>query len=90
MCSSDLPLFVSQSRYKQKVNKLSQLSGHAFDRAYIDYILEDHETTVVEFRQLVETIQDVGIKQWIASTLPTLQNHREKAQQVKYSLQTNP
>lgn len=76
--------------HKQKVNKLSQLSGHAFDRAYIDYILEDHETTTAEFQRYVKTLQDEGIKQWIASTLPTLQTHREKARQVKYSLQTNP
>ena len=76
--------------HKHKVNKLSQLSGHAFDRAYIDYILEDHEATVAEFQLRVKTIQDEGIKQWIASTLPTLQTHREKAHQVKYSLQTNP
>jgi putative membrane protein len=76
--------------HKLKVNNLSQLSGHAFDRAYIDYILEDHETTVEEFHRRVKTIQDEGIKQWIASTLPTLQTHREKARQVKYSLQTNP
>ena len=76
--------------HKQKVNKLSLLSGHAFDRAYIDYIMEDHETTVDEFRRCVETIQDEDIKQWIYSTLPTLQIHREKAHQVKYSLQTNP
>ena len=76
--------------HKQKVNKLSQLSGHAFDRAYIDYILEDHEATVNEFQRGVKILQDVGIKQWIASTLPTLQSHRDKARQVKYSLQTNP
>ncbi|MDC8447436.1 MAG: DUF4142 domain-containing protein [Nitrospira sp.] len=76
--------------HKQKVNKISQLSGHAFDRAYIDYILEDHETTVDEFRRRVETMQDQDIKQWIASTLPALQGHREMARQVKYKLQTNP
>jgi putative membrane protein len=76
--------------HKQKVNKLSQLSGHAFDRAYMDYIIEDHESTVDEFQRLVKTVQDEGVKQWIASTLPTLQTHREKAREVKYSLQTNP
>ena len=76
--------------HKQRVNKLSQLSGHAFDRAYIDYILEDHETTVEEFQRFEKSIEDIGIKQWIASTLPTLQTHREKARRVKYSLQTNP
>ena len=80
---------VSEER-KQKVNELSQLSGHAFDRAYIDYILEDHETIVDEFQRRAETMQDQGIKQWIASTLPALQDHREKARQVKHKLQTNP
>jgi putative membrane protein len=80
---------VSEER-KLKVNKLSQLSGHAFDRAYIDYILEDHETIVDEFQRRVETMQDQDIKQWIASTLPALQGHRERARQVKYKLQTNP
>ena len=75
---------------KQKVNEISQLSSHAFDRAYLDYILEDHETTVEEFQRGVKTMQDQDIKQWIASTLPTLQTHRKEALQVKYSLQTNP
>ena len=76
--------------HRQKVNRLSQLSGHAFDSAYLDFILEDHETTVEEFQRLGKTIGDEGIKQWIASTLPTLQTHRDRARQVKYSLQTNP
>jgi putative membrane protein len=80
----------ASEEHKQKVNKLSQLSGHAFDRAYMDYIIEDHESTVDEFQRLVRTVQDEGVKQWIASTLPTLQTHRDKAREVKYSLQTNP
>ena len=75
---------------KQKVNKISELSGHPFDRAYIDYILEDHETTVDEFLRHVKTTQNLDIKQWIASTLPDLQINRENARQVKNSLQTNP
>ena len=80
---------VSEER-KQKIIKLSQLSGHAFDRAYIDYILEVHETVVEEFQRRAETMQDRDIKQWISSTIPALQGHREKARQVKYKLQTNP
>lgn len=80
---------ISEER-KQKINKLSQLSGHAFDRAYMQYILEVHETVVEEFQRRAETMQDRDIKQWIASTIPALQGHREKARQVKYKLQTNP
>lgn len=76
--------------HRQKVNELAQLFGHAFDRAYINYILEDHETIVDEFQRHVKSIQDRDIRQWIISVLPTLQSHREKAHRVKYSLQTNP
>lgn len=75
---------------KEKVNRLSHLFGHAFDRAYLNYILEDHKTIIEEFQRRAKTMQDQDIKQWIASILPTLQTHQEKALLVKYSLQTNP
>ncbi len=76
--------------HKERVNELSQLSGHAFDRAYMNYILQNHESTVEEFQREAKRVQDQDIKQWIISTLPILEAHREKARQVKYSLQTNP
>jgi putative membrane protein len=75
---------------KHEVNELSQLFGHAFDRAYINYILRNHETTVEEFELHMKTSQNDGIKQWIVSTLPLLEVHRIKALVVKYALQTNP
>jgi hypothetical protein len=56
----------------------------------LDYILEDHKATVEEFQREVNTLHGDDIKQWIASTLPILVAHREKARQVKYSMQTNP
>jgi putative membrane protein len=80
---------VSEER-KHKINTLSQLFGHVFDRAYINYILEDHEATLDDFQRRMKTIRDQDIKEWIASILPTLQSHREKALVVKYALQTNP
>lgn len=76
--------------HRQKLDKISQLSGHAFDHAYIDYILEDLELIVEEFQRHVRTTHNQDIKQWIASTLPALETHREKAHKVKHSLQTNP
>lgn len=76
--------------HTQKVNELAQLFGHAFDREYMNYILEEHETAVDEFQQRGKTMLDQDIKQWVTSILPTLQSHREKARQIKYSLQTSP
>lgn len=76
--------------HQQKLEELSHLSGHAFDREYMDYSIRDHETTVEEFRRSMGIVQDEDIKQWIILVLPILEGHREKAQRVKYSLQTNP
>jgi len=76
--------------HQQKLEELSHLSGHAFDREYMDYSIRDHETTVEEFRRRIGSVEDEDIKQWIILLLPILEGHREKAHQVKYSLQTNP
>lgn len=79
-----------QQKLEKKLEELSKLSGHAFDREYIDYSIRDHEIIVEEFRQQVGIVQNQDIKQWIILVLPILENHREKAHRVKNSLQTNP
>lgn len=76
--------------HQQKLEALSHLSGHAFDREYMDYSIRDHDTTVEEFRRSIRIVQDDDIKQWISLVLPILEGHREKAHRVKYTLQTNP
>ena len=35
--------------HKQKMKEFSQLTGHAFDREYMQYILWDHQRDVQEF-----------------------------------------
>jgi putative membrane protein len=76
--------------HKQKVDELSQLSGHAFDRTYMSYIIRHHENNVEEFGKDAKTLQDLDAKQWVDLTLPLFQTHREKAISIKNSLQTTP
>jgi putative membrane protein len=75
---------------QQKLEELSRLSGHAFDREYMNYSMQNHETTVEEFERRARMVQDQDIKQWITVIVPILESHREKARRVKDSLQTNP
>lgn len=84
------PGLSQEHKQQQEADELSQLSGHAFDRAYMNYALQHHETTVEEFAQRAKTLQHQDIAQWMTLTLPILEAHREQALQVKYSLQTNP
>jgi putative membrane protein len=80
----------NNEQHQKKLEELSKLSGHAFDREYMDYSIRDHEITVEEFRRRVGIVQDQDIKQWIILVLPIFEDHREKAYRVKNSLQTNP
>lgn len=75
---------------KQKVDELSQLSGHAFDRAYMNFALQKHEATLEEFRHHVNTLKYPDLREYFTSTLPILESHLEQARRVKSSLQTNP
>ncbi len=78
------------SEHRQKVEELSQLTGHAFDRAYLNYSLRNHEATLEEFKEHLKTINYPDIRELFTSTLPVLEDHHEKARVVKSSLQTNP
>jgi putative membrane protein len=72
---------------KQKVDELSQLSGHEFDRAYMNYALQNHETTLEEFQHHLNTMRYPDLREWFTSTLPALKAHRDQARLVKNSLQ---
>lgn len=77
-------------KHKQKLEELSQLFGHAFDREYMSYSMQNHQTTIEDLQGLAGTVQDQEIEQWLTLLVPILEGHREKAQRVKYLLQTNP
>jgi putative membrane protein len=76
--------------HKQKVDELSRLSGHEFDRAYMNVSLHNHETSLEEFQRHVDTMRYPDLREWFTSTLPLIKAHRDQARSVKSSLQTNP
>ena len=64
-----------QSEYQ----KLSQLSGPAFDKAYMKGMVKDHETDVKEFQKEANSGKDPQLKQFASTTLPILQSHLDMA-----------
>jgi putative membrane protein len=74
--------------HKQKIKELSSLSGHAFDREYLQYILWDQQKEVNEFEEAMQTLEDPDVLRWTHMTLPRLRSYVEEARGVKYSLQT--
>jgi putative membrane protein len=61
-------------------DRLSKLSGAAFDRAYMQAMVKDHREDVNEFRTESKSGADPDVKQWAAKTLPTLETHLKLAQ----------
>jgi len=61
-------------------DRLSKLSGAAFDRAYMQAMVKDHREDVNEFRTESKSGADPEVKQWAAKTLPTLETHLKLAQ----------
>ena len=64
-------------------NRLSRMSGTAFDREYAKAMVTDHTQDVAQFR--VEAIdgQDAFIRNFASETLPTLQEHLKLAREME-------
>lgn len=62
--------------------KLSGDTGKQLDKDYMDGMLEDHQKDVQEFTDQSQKAKDSDVKQWASKTLPILQKHLEKAQQI--------
>jgi putative membrane protein len=65
---------------KALYDRLSRLSGEAFDKAYMRAMIEDHQEDVSEFRQESQSAKDPDVRQFASTALPTLQEHLRLAQ----------
>jgi putative membrane protein len=70
------------AKHKATEQRLSKLSGAAFDKAYMADMVADHNTDVAEFAREAKTAHDADLKSWAAKTLPTLQEHQRMAKDV--------
>jgi len=67
-------------KQKATMDRLSNLSGAAFDRAYMQDMVKDHQEDVAEFQREANSGADPDVKNFAAKTLPTLQEHLKMAQ----------
>lgn len=70
------------SKHQSRIDKMSKLSGPAFDKAYIKDAVKDHEKDVNEFKDEAQYGSDPNVKQFAANTLPTLQQHLAAAKDL--------
>jgi putative membrane protein len=63
-------------------DKISKLSGAAFDRDYMAQMVLDHTSTVAEFEQATQKATDADLKAFASKTTPTLRMHLDMARQT--------
>jgi len=71
------------AKSKAMATKMSAMSGAAFDRAYMKDMVSDHEKDVAEFQKEANNGADPDVKNWAATTLPTLQEHLKMAKDAE-------
>jgi putative membrane protein len=70
-------------------DRLSKLSGAAFDRAYMKAMVADHVKDVNEFKMESKSGKDPDVKAWAGKTLPTLEDHLKMAREANSAVGTS-
>ena len=74
---------------QKAMNKLSGLSGDAFDREYINMMVKDHEKDVKEFEKVSTKAKDPDVRAFAAKTLPTLRDHLQQVRDIQSRMKSS-
>jgi len=69
--------------HQRDAAKLEKLSGNDFDRAYAKMMVSDHKKDVSDFRKQSKSAKDPDVRNFAATTLPTLEEHLKMAQDME-------
>lgn len=71
-------------------DRLSQLEGAEFDRAYMDAMVDDHEDAVDDLEDKAgDAGEHADVKAWASQTLPKVRQHLERARALRDALRNN-
>jgi putative membrane protein len=73
------------SEQQATYERLSNMRGSSFDRAYIAVMVRDHARAVREF-EAKSNGRDSAIQDWASEKLPTLRHHRDMAIEIRNNL----
>jgi putative membrane protein len=78
------------AEHQQVRDRLARLSGHDFDRAYMQQMLSDHTKDIAHFEHQAQRGIDPDLKAFAAGALPVLRDHLEMARNVNTQLVLGP
>jgi putative membrane protein len=72
----------------EKYQKLEKQSGAAFDKTYIEMMVEDHEETLHAFETAAGQATDPKLKEFISTVQPIVAHHLQMAKELRQTKQT--
>ncbi len=73
----------STEKVQDAYKDLNDKTGHDFDKAYADMMVDGHEKTIDKIEKASEKANDPDIRMWAANMLPELRTHLEHAKMTK-------
>lgn len=67
---------------QMKYDELAAKSGAEFDKAYANFMVEDHKKDIDEHTKAANNAVDADLKVYASKTVPTLQHHLKMAQEA--------
>ena len=71
------------AKHQAKVDKMSALTGAAFDDAYIAGMIKAHTQDAKAFKAVAAATQDVDIKSFLAKSIPVVEAHLQNITAMK-------
>ena len=68
------------------LDRLSSLSGTAFDRAYVEEVARGHQMLIAAFRREADGGTDAAVKAWAVKMIPMLENHLAMIEDLRKSV----
>lgn len=61
--------------HQATIDKMEKMSGAAFDKAYVNAMVMDHEKDVAEFENAGKEVKNEDLKKFIDDSVPTMKEH---------------
>jgi putative membrane protein len=76
----------TEKETKDELKRLSGLQGAAFDKAYMQRMIDDHEAAITMFESQTKLGKDAKLNDFAKTTLPKIRDHLKEAKSIASDL----
>lgn len=73
-------------KHQAMIDKISAMKGSEFDKAYMTDMVAGHKEMAMLLQSMSMDAKNAALKDWAKKTLPAVQNHLKRAEEILASL----